>query len=196
MLPEPSAGLLKAVAVTAELCGRTFSEGAAHVFVQDLSTYPEAAVMGALARCRREVRGALTVQDVVSRLDDGRPGPDEAWAALPFDEEKSVVWTDEMAAAFGLILPLLRERDRTAARFAFREAYTKAVGAARDAGKAVNWWATLGHDSQGRTAVLKEAVDKGRLTYDQAQAVHPMLPMAAPMKALARQAIEHSGARA
>lgn len=192
MRNDPSAGLLEAVAVTAELCGRTFSPAAAAVFISDLAAYPEQAVLGALTRCRREVRGVLTVQDVVSRLDDGRPGADEAWAMLPFDEAKSVVWTDDMAAAFGVILPLLRENDRTAARFAFREAYTKAVGEARDAAQPVTWWPTLGHDVQGREVALRDAVDKGRLTLAQAEAVHPMLPMALPIKTLARAALTYS----
>ncbi|QRF60225.1 hypothetical protein [Variovorax paradoxus] len=181
--------LIQAVAVTAELCGRTFSEAAARMFVQDLSLYPEAAVLGALTRCRREVRGVLTVQDVVSRLDDGRPGVDEAWAMLPFDEQMSVVWTDEMSAAFGVVRPLLREGDRTAARFAFREAYAKAVNAARDAARPVSWWASLGHDLEGQSAVLREAVDKGRLTLQQAQEKVPQLPGAAKVAALALGAI-------
>lgn len=194
MRADLSADLLEAIAVTAELCGRTFSAPAAAMFASDLAAYPEAAVLGALTRCRREVRGVLTVQDVVSRIDDGRPGADEAWAMLPFDEHRSVVWTDDMAAAFGVVLPLLRENDRTAARFAFREAYAKEVGAARDAGKPVTWWPTLGHDVNGRAVALKDAVDKGRLTFDQAQAVHPMLPMAAPIQQLARAALAHTGA--
>ena len=93
--------LIQAIAVTAELCGRSFSPEAAAVFVDDLSGFDEQALLGALRRCRREVRGLLTVQDVVSRIDDGRPGPDEAWAQIPRDEAASVVWTDEMAEAFG-----------------------------------------------------------------------------------------------
>lgn len=181
--------LLQAVAVTAELCGRTFTEGAARMFVEDLSPYPEAAVMGALTRCRREVRGVLTVQDVVSRLDDGRPGVDEAWAMLPFDENASVVWNDDMASAFGVALPLLREGDRTAARFAFREAYTKAVGAARDVGRPVSWWPSLGHDVEGRGVALKDAVDKGRLSLEHAQVVHPLLRGDSKVSALALAAV-------
>ena len=66
----PTLTLLEAVAVTAELCGRTFSEPAARVFVADLAAYPEDAVLKALTRCRKEVRGALTVADVVQRIDD------------------------------------------------------------------------------------------------------------------------------
>jgi hypothetical protein len=106
--------LIQAIAVTAELCGRTFSPEAARVFVDDLAGFDERAIAAALRRCRREVRGALTVQDVVSRIDDGRPGPEEAWAMLPKDEATSCVWTDEMREAFGAALPLLEQGDKVA----------------------------------------------------------------------------------
>lgn len=171
----PSIDLLRAVAVTGELCGRTFSEAAARVFVTDLAAYPEPAVIKALARCRKEVRGVLTVNDVVSRVDDGRPGPEEAWSQLPFDESQSAVWTDEMSAAFGVARPLLELGDKTAARFAFREAYSKLVGEARDEGRAVNWTATLGYDPRGREAVLSEAVNSGKLPIGFARQFFPML---------------------
>jgi hypothetical protein len=151
----PSAALLEAVAVTAELCGRVFSEPAARVFVADLGGYPEASVMKALSRCRREVRGALTVADVVSRLDDGRPGPEEAWSMLPRTEAQTVVWTDEMA---------------------FKEAYQRLVSEARDAGKPVNWSASLGHDKLGREAALLDAVRMGRLELERARDYAPSLP--------------------
>lgn len=167
--------LIEAVAVTAELCGRTFSEAAARVFVGDLSAYPEAAVIKALARCRKEVRGVLTVQDVASRLDDGRPGPNEAWAMLPMSESETAVWTDEMAQAFGVARQLL-EHDKTAACFAFKEQYVKAVSDARDAGRPVNWTPTLGHDPRGREKALAEAVQLGRLPLEYARQFAPLLP--------------------
>lgn len=171
----PSAKLLEAVAVTAELCGRVFSEPAARVFVGDLSAFPEPAVMKALTRCRKEVRGALTVQDVVSRLDDGRPGPEEAWAMLPHDESQSAVWTDEMSAAFGVSIALLESGDKTGARFAFKETYIKLVNEARDAGKRVNWTPTLGIDPHGREKVITEAAMAGRLPLEYAQQFVPAL---------------------
>jgi hypothetical protein len=186
----PSIELLQAVAVTAELCGRTFTEGAARVFVEDLAGFPEQAVLRALARCRREVKGILTIQDVVSRVDDGRPGPEEAWAQMPFDESQSVVWTDEMANAFGVARGLLDEGEKVAARMAFKEAYIRLVGEARDAGRPVSWSPSLGYDANGRDAVLADAVAKGRLTYEHAQDLSPMLPApTANILALAGSAI-------
>lgn len=169
-----SSTLLEAVAVTAELCGRVFSEAAAAVFVDDLAAYPEPQVLAALRRCRREVRGVLTVQDVVSRLDDGRPGPDEAWAMVPKSEADTVVWTEEIAKALGIVQPLLDEGDKVGARFAFREAYVRLVAEARDQGKPVQWLASLGHDPRGREAVLVQAIDQGRLSVQHAAQFLPL----------------------
>jgi hypothetical protein len=159
----PSASLLEAVAVTAELCGRVFSEPAARVFVNDLSGYPEQQVIGALARCRKEVRGMLTVADVIQRLEDGRPGVEEAWSMLPRSESESVVWTDEMSEAFAVASRIMDD-DNVAARMAFKEAYKRAVDKARERAKPVNWCASLGHDPRGREGALLEAVELGRIT--------------------------------
>jgi len=170
---KPSNNLLQAVAVTAELCGRTFSEAAARVFVDDLSGFPEAAVIKALTRCRKEVRGILTIQDVVTRIDDGHPGAEEAWAIMPFCESQSVVWTREMAEAFGFAIPLLNDGEKVAARMAFKEAYTRLVGKARDEGTPIKWELTPGRDPGGREVVLRDAVERGRLRSDY---VDGMLP--------------------
>ena len=171
-----SVELIEAVAVTAELCGRVFSEGAARMFVQDLAGFPEPAVLKALTRCRREVKGMLTIQDVVTRLDDGRPGVEEAWSQMPFSESQSVVWSDEGCRAFGIASALLDEGDKVAARMAFKEAYTRMVGEARESGRAVSWTPSLGYDKQGHASVLSEAVSLGRLTYAHAESLSPGLP--------------------
>jgi hypothetical protein len=175
-----SLALLQAVAVTAELCGRVFTEPAAKVFVEDLVGYPEHQVLGALRRCRREVRGVLTVQDVVSRLDDGRLGAEEAWAMLPKCEADSIVWTTEMAEALRICQSLMDDGDAVAARMAFKQAYDRIVASARDAGRAPEWQISLGHDPRGRDQALREAVERGRISLEQAHAVAPQLPPPSP----------------
>lgn len=167
-----SKALIEAVAVTAELCGRTLSDVAARVFVTDLDAYPEHEVIAALTKCRKEVRGALTVSDVVSRLDDGRPGPDEAWAMLPRSEDQTVVWTAEMAHAFGVSSLV---DDQQAARMAFREAYKRAVSVNRDMGVRAVWNVSLGHDTRGRTSAVAIAVQEGKLTVEHARSICPAL---------------------
>lgn len=161
-----SAQVLEAIAVTAELCGRTFSPAAARVFAGDLDGFPDAAILAALSRCRKEVKGLLTVQDVVSRVDDGRPGVEQAWAMLPHDENTSTVWTDEMAHAWGIAGPLMLEGDRVGARMAFKEAYTRAVADARDQKLPPKWTPSFGRDPGGRQAAIEDAVRNKRLSLE------------------------------
>lgn len=168
--------LIQAIAVTAELCGRTFSPEAASVFVSDLAPYPEHQVLKALVRCRKEVRGVLTLQDVISRLDDGRPGAEEAWAMLPKSESESAVWSAEMSQAFGVASGLLDAGEVVAARMAFKETYTRMVAQARDAGEPVAWQVSLGHDPRGREPVLLAAVEAKRISLAAARSHCPTLP--------------------
>lgn len=171
--------VIEAIAVTAELTGTTLSEAAARVFANDLGRYPLDQVLGALDRCRKELRGRLTLADVILRLEDGRPGAEEAWSMLPRDEASSVVWTKEMQAAWGVASSLMGDDD-VAARMAFLEHYRKHVQLARDAGTPVEWQVSLGHDVQGREVVINEAVAKGRLTADHARILLPHHGEAAP----------------
>lgn len=177
-MANPSATLLKAVAVTAELCGLTLSTEAARVFATDLSEYPENQVLVALTRCRRELSGQrLSINAVISRIDDGRPGPEEAWAMLPRDERTTVVWTTEMAEAWGIA----RELDEIAGRMAFREVYVRLVTEARATKRPPVWQASLGQDPDGREVVLQDAVRLGRLTQDHVE--HVLLPYHKPNEA-------------
>lgn len=168
--------ILKAVAVTAELTGTEITEMAAKVFAMDLAEYPKAAVMTALTRCRRELKGRLTLADVLNRVAemDGRPSADEAWAMMPMGEAVTVVWTDEMAAAWGVALPMI-EIDKVAARMAFKGAYDRAVAEARQVGVVPKWRASLGHDKSGRDAVVMRAVELGRLSVSQVMKLLPNL---------------------
>jgi hypothetical protein len=168
-----SATLLKALGVTAELTNTELSKDALKVMALDLSAYPEPMVLAALDRVRREVRGRMTVADVVTRLEDGRPGPEEAWAMIPKDEHGSVVWTGEMALAFGVAEPLM-DTNRVQARLAFIEAYNTAVRRERDAKRPPRWFASMGRDPNGREAAVQEAIDKGRITQEHAQTLLPV----------------------
>lgn len=167
--------VLKAIAVTAELCGRTLSEPAARMFVEDLSAYPEDQVLKALERCRREVRGLLTVADVINRMSDGRPAADEAWAIAlrGRDEAETVVWTEEIQAALAAAQPVIDLGDDVGARMAFKDAYTRLVSEARDARKPAQWSASLGWDVSRRHKVLDDGVRAGLLS---APAVAGLLP--------------------
>jgi len=140
---------------------------------EDLSGFPENQVLGALVKCRRELKGRLRISDVIDRLDDGRPEANEAWAMIPKDESSSVVWTREMAEAFGVAYSLMMDGDHVAARMAFIEAYKSKCAESRNNGITVNWEPSLGHDKNGREHVLMDAVQKGRLAESHALSLLP-----------------------
>ena len=165
--------LIKALAVTAEVTGTTMSDSAAKVMVNDLIAYPEEFIFDALTKCRREIKGRLTLADIISRIDDGRPGVEEAWAMIPKSESETVVWTDEMAAALGVAQPLIDEGDLVAARMAFKEKYLSEVQSSRDQSKSVSWTVSLGYDQSGRMPALRKAADAGRISYQHAQKLIP-----------------------
>lgn len=172
--------LIEAIAVTAELTGTVMSAPAARVMADDLARFPEGAVLEALTRCRRELKGRLTIADVLTRIDDGRPGPEEAWAMIPHDEAASVVWTEEMSGAFNVANALITEGEKIQARMAFVERYKTLVAAARDKGLPVKWSASLGHDPHGRERVLVEAVNMGRIGPNYARLLLPHIEPPSP----------------
>lgn len=152
----------------------------------ELERYPETAAIEAMRRCRRVLNGRLTLAAIIEHIDnlDGRPGPDEAWAMLAHDERATCVWTEEMQAAFRASAPLLFEGDRIAARMAFKEAYEREVGKARSEQRPVAWSVSLGWDKAGREGPIREAVERGLLSPQEAM---PYLPAPDPSegKALA-----------
>lgn len=97
--------------------------------------------------------------------DDGRLGPEEAWALAlrAGDEAETVVWTPEICKALEAARPVLVRGDEVGARMAFREAYTRLVGAARADMVPVQWQVTLGQDLERRQLVLQAAIADGRL---------------------------------
>lgn len=157
------------LAVTIEVTGGEFSEAAIRLFAAELAEYEPAAVHGALKRCRRELTTRLTLAAVIERLDDGRPGAEEAWALLPKNEADSAVITGDMRAAMGPALELIAAGDAIAARMAFLEVYRRRIAIARAEKEPVTWLPSLGHDPDGRAAALADAVGKGRLAIEQAR---------------------------
>lgn len=64
--------LLEALAVTAEVCGASLSEGAARIYLADLSRFPEDAVLAALVRVRQQAPGRLSLGLIIGCIE--QPG--------------------------------------------------------------------------------------------------------------------------
>lgn len=97
--------------------------------------------------------------------DDGRPGPEEAWALAQkaADEAATVVWTPEIAQAWGIARSVQNLGDDVGARMAFKEAYVRIVSEARSKREPLRWEASLGHDAAQRDEALQRAQSAGLL---------------------------------
>ena len=172
------------LAATAEALGAELKPAALALMAEDLAAYPLAAVERALLHCRRELTGRLTLAAVIDRIEreDGRLTGDEAWslAITAQDEGVTVVWTDEIAHAYGLALPILQEGDRVGARMAFLRGYERITREHRDARQPVQVLVSLGHDRAGRAEAIERAVSAGLLTRERAQVYLPA-PEPAPL---------------
>lgn len=167
--------VVKALIATVELCGAAALSDVAQALMEaDLEQYPETSVLMALARCRKELRGRLTLADIIERIDDGRPAPEEAWSAVSgATEATTLVLTEEMQQALAVAWPQMAAGDLVPARMAFLETYRKMALSARAAGLPLKWRVSLGQDPAGRLAPIRDAVEKGRLTAADARALLP-----------------------
>ena len=97
--------------------------------------------------------------------DDGRPGPEEAWALSlkARDEYDTVVWTHECVQAWAVAKPVMDLGDDVGARMAFREAYTRLVDEARARREPIAWEVSEGFDKERRRIAVAEAVEAGRI---------------------------------
>ena len=166
--PTPTTRILEALAVTAEICGAAMTPGAARAVLADLEQYPVEQVLKALARCRRELQGRLTLAAILARIEqaDGRPAADAAWALVwPCDEARTLVAPDEALQAVQEVSHL----EETAARMAFRARYEELVREAREVRRPVHWAVSLGTDPEGRRRALARAEETGRLPPGEAQ---------------------------
>jgi hypothetical protein len=143
---------------------------------EQLSAFPVEQVMSALRRCRREGCKRLTLNEVLSRVDDGRPGAEEAWLLVPKADADSTVWTTEMAHAFAYSVAALHDGAAVdEAKAAFKERYAELVAHARQVGIAPVWEARLGVDANGHEQALLTAVANGRISTATAVGLCPAL---------------------
>jgi hypothetical protein len=168
--------LIQAIAITAELCGRSLSEAALVAFADVLSEYEPEQVIKALEKCRQGLDGMFTLPAVISRIEDGRPGAEEAWTTIPRSEAETAVWTEDAQKAFFMgACDLLDSGDTIAARMAFKESYERVIREARASKTPCKWIVSQGWDVADRQKKVSEAVTLGRIGLAHAQQVFPLL---------------------
>jgi hypothetical protein len=173
MNDQQVAGLAAAIIATAEAMGQEMSPGTAAIMAEDLCAYPVSDIRAALKACRFEVKGKLTMADILQRVQaaDGRPGKDEAWAIAMTtnDEFETVVLTDEIQLALVVAKPVLDAGDKVGARMAFISAYERFVGQAREDARQVNWHVSVGFDANRRIQAVTKAVQMQRIPQEHGQ---------------------------
>lgn len=124
-------------------------------------------VLGGLrAHCQDPVKGQFGPKpaDILYQIERRMPqrvGADEAWTMLPRSESDTVVWTDEMAEAYGISK---HEHEGTASRMAFRAAYDRICERNKLSKIQPKWIVSIGWGDSRKAEVLREAIKLGRIT--------------------------------
>lgn len=112
----------------------------------------------------------------LATLDDGYPGPDEAWGMLIRiirDERETGVLTDEMRAGWECCGPIMDMGDEVGARRCFLESYSRQVAESRQRGSKARFTVSLGTDTRLRESRLMEAVKARRIGFETARSLLP-----------------------
>lgn len=163
------------LAATGEVYGKVVSKEAATMYLADLIRFSPEQIEKALQKCRQELKFFPSPAEVIARIDDGRPGVEEAWALIPRSEADTVIWTREIAEAYALCRDQIERGEAIPARMNFKEAYTRLVAHNRTMGIPVKIEVSLGHDPTTRKTAVQNAVAKGLLPEPQALALLPDL---------------------
>lgn len=159
--------LIETLGAMMELAGQQVRPAALSLLAGDLTHLPRPALELALARIRAEHRGLILTSTVLQYVDHamGRLLPAEAYALAlsSTDDRATIVWTNEIAEAWAVAAPLLNAGDKFGSRQAFMESYARLTGEARALRRFPTVQVSLGHDPEGRTRALQEAITAGRL---------------------------------
>jgi len=119
----------------------------------------------ALAAKSKEWPSISAIKAIVN--PSGHPGPEQAWSMVApkvSSDAPTIFVTGPMREAYGAALQL--EGDMVAARMAFKESYTHAVGLAEASGEAVEWSIVPGTSRDLREVAIREAVKRGIVRVD------------------------------
>jgi hypothetical protein len=131
-------------------------------FMQLLSGYPFADVEKAFNKHFATSKFFPTPADIIENMPGNQnqhPGENEAWAIalVALDEDRSVIYTDQIASCLSIARELYQSGDSVAARMAFKDAYRRMV-----AGSPVPVWRfSQGYNRDERALVVQEAFKIG-----------------------------------
>lgn len=168
--------IMQAIAVTAELTGTQLSDNAMLVMAEDLLAYPLDKVLIALERCRRELKGRLTLAAILDRVDDGWQSAEEAFNTLVAgweNESLSILTTHTAMHAAESASALFNIGDKYRAGLAFKTAYERIVSEKKAKGIQPDWYVSAGLDKEQLAQLVTEAATTGKITNDYALALLP-----------------------
>ena len=168
--------IIQAITVTAELTGTQFSRDVMFVMAEDLLAYPLDKVLIAFERCRREIKGKLTLAAILERIDDGWQSTEEAFNTLVSGWENdsiSILTTHTAMQAAQSATALFNAGDKYRAGMAFKTAYERMVSEKKAKGMQPDWFVSAGVDKEQLAHVVKEAAMNGHITQDYALTLLP-----------------------
>lgn len=143
------------------------------LYWEDLENYPIAAIEAACKAHRRDRdRGRFFPKpaDLLARIggDAYHIPPEAAWAIAleSLDENRTVIWTEEIQRAREAARPIWEIGDKYGARMAFVKAYEAILLATSHAPR---YQVSVGNDPAQRQDALSQAMKDGLLTSDQAK---------------------------
>lgn len=173
---NPAEKIIQAITVTAELTGTQLSANAAAVMAEDLLAYPLDKVLIAFERCRRELKGRLTLAAILERVDDGWQSAEEAFNTLVAgweNESLSILTTHTAMHAAESASALFNAGDKYRAGLAFKTAYERIVSEKKAKGIQPDWYVSAGLDKEQLAQLVTEAAATGKITNDYALALLP-----------------------
>ena len=173
---NPAEKIIQAITVTAELTGTQLSANAAAVMAEDLLAYPLDKVLIAFERCRRELKGRLTLAAILERIDDGWQSAEEAFNTLVAgweSEHLSILTTHTAMHAAESASALFNIGDKYRAGLAFKTAYERIVSEKKAKGIQPDWYVSAGLDKEQLAQLVTEAAATGKITNDYALALLP-----------------------
>ena len=166
--------VINQLTILGEAFGERWTEERQEIYCTSLLDIPQERLRVAFKRACSELKWFPKIAELrelagflPGSANDGRPGPEEAWARMPKGdrmEEETIVWCDEERDAYGACRPLLREGDHIGARMAFKERYEREVSNARAQRRNVHWAISTGFDMESRLTTLADAIKQKRIS--------------------------------
>lgn len=160
--------------ILGEAFGEVLTAERQAIYAKALSDVPKDQLHRAILAAVRELKWFPKVAELrelagvsYGIANDGRPGPEEAWARMPKGEraeDDTVIWCEEERAAYDACRSLILNGDQIGARMAFKERYERELAEARAEGRTVCWSISAGYDMEQRLSALASAVQDKRIS--------------------------------